>query len=68
MLLVWDDDGEGLCGVLASVYADVANEIARFVDGLEALQGDVLYSVPVKHTLRREKRTQNVSIPLHFAT
>lgn len=37
-----DDDGNGLCGILRGMYADIRDEVAGFEDGLEALEGDVL--------------------------
>lgn len=40
--LVRDDDGEGLLRVLAGVHADVADQVARLVCGLQALKRDIL--------------------------
>jgi hypothetical protein len=66
VLFVRDDDGDGLCSVLASMDTDVADKIARFVDGLKTLEGNVLRSRTELSTLEavRTKR----GIPLHFAT
>ena len=40
--LVRDDDGNGLLGVGRGMNADIGNEVARFVNGFETLEGDVL--------------------------
>jgi hypothetical protein len=32
MCFMWDYDGEGLRGVLASVHANIAHKVAGFVD------------------------------------
>jgi hypothetical protein len=40
--LMRNDDCDRLLGVWRSVNADVPNQVAPFIDGLETLQGNVL--------------------------
>ena len=60
-----DDDGERLCGVLGSVHADITDKIAGFINGFEALEGDVLEYCNLA-LFGQEKRYD--SIPLRFVT
>lgn len=39
---MWDYDRHWLFGVLGCVEAEVGDEVAAFVDGFEAFEGDVL--------------------------
>ena len=62
---VWDDDGDGLLRVGRGVHADVGDEVTRFVDRFQALEGDVLYKPPPK-TEKEKKRKKTYLISLLF--